>query len=223
MSDWIEIDRFVFACRIGVHAGEQDREQPIALRLRLGLDLEGAASGDLAQTIDYARILQQVELIGRYGQWRLLESLAVVLARWFLLAPGPGERRAAAQVVGVRLEKPEACAGRALPSVEVTRDRERLDGVETQLTSGVRLDRVSAPSAFGVYRLSLAPATTWRPRLPAHARATWMSLGGNAIIGHARLEEGAVRVGAIADPSSHVTTEAEPLTALVLSEAALTP
>jgi FolB domain-containing protein len=219
MSDWVHVERFGFACRVGLYPGEQDREQPLEVSVHLGLDLERAAAGDLGMSLDYAQVIKQVELIGRHGNWRMLESLAVTLARWFLLSPAPGEARIQVNEARIEVRKPEALSGRALPRVEVTRHRERLGIVPKELVPGVSLERIAEVDGVGVYRLQLRPGVSWRPSFRADARLAWMSIAGIAKAGGVELDRDATHVGVAVDLFPIIETGSEPLTALILSDA----
>ncbi|MDF0645913.1 MAG: dihydroneopterin aldolase [Nitrospira sp.] len=73
----IVIERLEFQGRCGVTSEERDRPQPLAVDLELDCDTtSAAASEDLADTIDYAKVLERVETIGATGDCALLESLA---------------------------------------------------------------------------------------------------------------------------------------------------
>jgi 6-pyruvoyltetrahydropterin/6-carboxytetrahydropterin synthase len=218
MSDWVHLEHFAFACRVGLYPGEQDREQPIEVSVHLGLDLERAAAGDLAQSIDYARVMAQVEHIGRNGNWRMLESFALTLARWFLLAPGQGEGRAQVNEVRIEIRKPEACGGRAVPKIEVARHRERLGLVAHELAQGVSLESIATVDGISVYRIGLRPRVSFRPSFPVGTRIAWLSIAGVAKAGGVELERDATHVGEANDLFPVVETTSESLTALMLCD-----
>jgi dihydroneopterin aldolase len=122
-GDWIFLSRLAFPCILGLHDREQRREQTLEVEIHLGLDLEPAAGGDLSRSVNYTGILAQVQFIAQQGRWRLLESMAAAMARHLLADPAEGEGRARIDRVRVRLAKPEVYSGRAVPGIEIARER----------------------------------------------------------------------------------------------------
>jgi len=73
----IVIERLEFQGRCGVTGEERRRPQPLALDLELDCDMTAAAASEnLADTVDYAKVLERVETIGATEDCALLESLA---------------------------------------------------------------------------------------------------------------------------------------------------
>ncbi len=122
-ADWIYLSKVAFPCIVGLYEDEQRTPQALEVELGLGLDLENAAGGDLSKSVHYVAALDQVQFIAEEGRWRLLESLAAAIARHLLRAPAAGEGRVGLDRVKVRVGKPGYLRGRALPSVEITRER----------------------------------------------------------------------------------------------------
>jgi FolB domain-containing protein len=122
-SDWIILEKIRFPCIVGLNEDEQRTPQALELELGMGLDLDAAAGGDLVHSVHYVAALDQVQFIAEEGRWRLLESLALAIARHLLRAPAVGEGRAAIDRVRVRVGKPGYLQGRAEPSVEVAREK----------------------------------------------------------------------------------------------------
>jgi dihydroneopterin aldolase len=179
MTDWIHLEQIRFPCKIGTSWAEHQREQPLEASIHFGLDLSSAAAEDLSRTIDYAQVLTQVETIARHGGWRLLETLGTVLTRWFLLEPGAGEARGAATRVRVLLKKPEACAGRAIPAVEMERTRSENKIKHINLGMGAEQLIVGETEWVTVSRIDLQPQRHWSPpkgalvlQLPGAAQRT---------------------------------------------------
>lgn len=85
----------------------------------MAIDLSpAAASGRLADTIDYAELAEAAAAAARRGRYRLLESLAEALAGLCLRRPGVREAR-------VRVRKPAAIRAAQAAAVEVVRRRPR--------------------------------------------------------------------------------------------------
>lgn len=120
--DTIRIANLDVKCVVGIYPDERTREQLLRADLALELDLEDAgATGNLASTIDYADVAAHVAFILRAGRFRLLETAAHVICKYLLVPPAPAEHRPRLERVRIRLEKPEALGGRAIPSLEVER------------------------------------------------------------------------------------------------------
>ncbi len=122
-SDWIYLGKIKFPCIVGLYEDEQRTPQALAIELGMGLDLDAAAGGDLSQSVHYVTALDQVQFIAQEGRWRLLESLAAAILRHLLRAPAPGEGRALIERLKVRVSKPGYLKGRAIPAVELVRER----------------------------------------------------------------------------------------------------
>ena len=79
--DIISIHELKIETRIGIYAWEQKVPQTIQLDLEVGLPGEHAAdSGDLADTLDYSRIVGRIEQLFREQHFPLLEKAAAAIA-----------------------------------------------------------------------------------------------------------------------------------------------
>lgn len=141
--DTIRIDGLELRCIVGVRSYERRREQPVRIDVRLGLDLSSAGrSGFIHDTADYAVVADEVTALLRFREYRLLEVAAEEAAA-MLLASHP-----AVQEVGIRLDKPQALAGRARgASVEITRTRGAYNQVPEPKPYGARQELLSGPEA----------------------------------------------------------------------------
>ena len=114
-GDRVEIDDLRVSCIIGIHSWERRSPQEVRISLSMAVELSPAASsGQLADTIDYAKLAAEAEAEARRGRYRLLESLAEALAGLCLKQPGVREAR-------VRLRKPAAIRAAQSAAVEVVR------------------------------------------------------------------------------------------------------
>jgi dihydroneopterin aldolase len=94
----------------------------------------------------------------------MVETAAHALARYLLLPPAPGERRAQIDALRLRLTKPSASlAGQALPSLEITRDAEEF-ALQTEPSKFGHVDVVFETRDAGIYRLNVAPGRS----IPLH-------------------------------------------------------
>jgi dihydroneopterin aldolase len=152
--DLIRIDGLELRCIVGLRSYERHREQPLRVDLGLGLDLSTAArSGRIADTIDYSRVADAVTALLRFREYRLLEVAAEEAAAW-LFAAHP-----IVQQVRVRLDKPEALAGRARSAaVEITRSRGAFGTSEESFDGGTRTEVLRGREAT-IEVIRLTPGT----------------------------------------------------------------
>lgn len=116
MSDQLHLNGLEIDCIVGVRHWERKRRQRVRLDVTLGLDLRPAGrSGRIAQTIDYARVADEIRELLRFREYRLVEMAAEELSAMLFAAHPPLSR------VEIRLEKPEALRGRASSAAVSTR------------------------------------------------------------------------------------------------------
>lgn len=119
MTDRIELRglRVVGIC--GALPEERSRPQPLEVDLDIVADLgPAAASDDLAHTVDYGAVCQQVEQLVRDGSPVLLERLAQEIAAALLSNPHVDE-----VTVAVRKLRPPVPQQLATSGVRITRSR----------------------------------------------------------------------------------------------------
>jgi FolB domain-containing protein len=117
--DSIELEGLSLACVLGVYAEERDREQPVRIDLRMGLDLRPAGrSAGIGDTIDYDRVANELAALLRFRRYRLLENAAEeVAAMLFGVHPHIEE-------LELRVAKPQALLGRAAAAaIRIARHR----------------------------------------------------------------------------------------------------
>jgi len=162
--DVIAIEGLVTDCVVGVYPHERDTPQPLRLDLYMEVDTRTAAMRErLRDSIDYAAIAGQLSfLLGACRFW-MLETAAHALARYLLLPPAPGERRAQIEALRLRLTKPRALHGHAVPYLEINRDLSDVQ-LETEDSKFGRVDVVFETKEAGIYRLNVAPGKS----IPLH-------------------------------------------------------
>jgi dihydroneopterin aldolase len=85
MDDRLIIERLEFQGYCGVSAAEREAPQPMAVDLELSLDMAAAAAADdLARTVDYIKVTEQVLAIVQTRRFHLLETMAERLANAIL-------------------------------------------------------------------------------------------------------------------------------------------
>lgn len=132
--DYIRIEGLEVDCIVGVRPRERLRRQSVRIDIVLALDLSIAAkSGRIAQTIDYARVADEISLLLRFREYRLIEMATEELCAMLLGS------HAMLESVRIRIEKPAALHGRARSaSVEVDRRRSELPVFEHPMPYGRR-------------------------------------------------------------------------------------
>lgn len=148
---------------VGILPSEQRRVQPLRGRLSMWVDLDAAGShGDLARSVDYASVAQQVTFLAFQGRFRLIESLAVGALRLLLLPPTRGEARAAVHSAEIELHKPQILAPIAVPGVVLRREAPWAPVPQKRLGDGVVEEVLVDTGREFASRVVLGPATTWR-------------------------------------------------------------
>lgn len=179
-SDWIHLSKIGFPCIVGLHDDEQRTPQALELELSMGLDLEPAAAGELERSVHYVHALDQVQFIAEHGRWRLLESLVAAIARHLLRPPALGEGRAALARVRVRAGKPAYLRGRALPAVEITRERRWVGAAPSAPESGsVAIYPLQVTQKSGAYHADLGAGAEFAVPDGTHAHLLAGELAGH--------------------------------------------
>lgn len=118
--DHIEIEGLQLDCIVGIHPSERDREQALAIDLRLGLDLsEAGRSARIGATVNYAEVSREITALLRFRRFRLIENAAEeVAAMVFGVHPR-------VETLQLRLAKPAALEGEAAhAAVSIQRGRD---------------------------------------------------------------------------------------------------
>lgn len=153
--DLIHVIGLELRCIVGLRSYERRREQPLRVDVSLGLDLSTAGrSGRIADSVDYSTVADQVTALLRFREYRLLE-VAAEEAMALLFAAHP-----VIQQVRMRLDKPEALAGRARSAaVEMTRSRGAFGSTEEPMEFGGRVELLRGPEGI-VEQLRIDPGKT---------------------------------------------------------------
>ena len=170
-SDWIRIRGLEIDCVVGVYPHERDTPQPLRLDAELCLDTEPAAKRErLRLSVDYAAIGAQLAFLLKNCRFRMLETAAHALCRYLLAPPAPGDRRAQITRARIRLEKPTALGGLAVPSLEIERAADDVEIGQEQKPFGT-VDVIHETRDAGIYRLERrAAARHPAARAPRDAR-----------------------------------------------------
>lgn len=160
MRNWIEIEDYVIDAIVGIGEAEQRVAQPVWVDLRLGVDSEAAAGGDLSKSVDYAGVHDAVGFLVQHARFLLIESLAFAIMRLVLAPPAPGERRVAVDSAVVRVRKPEVLGG-AVPGVRIERAGEWCDLGTRMIPEKTWLDTLVQTRQGGAWRAHVEPGSTW--------------------------------------------------------------
>lgn len=163
MTDWVHLRDLRIDCIVGVEEGERERPQPLVLEVSVGIDLDRAAGGDLEATVDYQALEREVRFLVEEGRWRLIESVAAVVLRHVLRPDGRGAAGPAIERARVRVTKPEALGGAAIPSVEVEREAGRFRPKARAPAPGVTVTVLLETPEATAYAVALEPGATWSP------------------------------------------------------------
>lgn len=162
--DEIELSGLTVDCIVGVYPSERLTPQPLHLDLTLYLDTRHAArGGGLAATVDYARLAGELRFLLESCRFLLLETAADALCSYILAPATQDAPHADIEAVRLRLTKPKARAGGAIPSLSVVRERADYD-LEVEHKPFGEVDVVHVTKGCGVYRLRIAPGRS----IPTH-------------------------------------------------------
>jgi len=144
VTDLLRVDDVEVHCVIGVYAEERTTPQALRVSLALALDAGRAArSGELVDTVDYARLFGQLRFVLQRGAFRLIETAALALCAVV--------QRAAPVVdeLTLTLKKPGALGGNGVPALSLTRRRAAVGVVDDErLWAGpdASVDAVGVPA-----------------------------------------------------------------------------
>lgn len=162
--DTIEIRGLRADCIVGVYPEERKTPQPLEIDLELSVDTRAAArGGGLEATVDYAKLSGEIRFLLGACRFRLLETAAEALARYVLAPPTEDAKHAQVREVTIRLSKPHALQGEAIPSLRIHRTFEELR-LEVEENSFGRVDVIHETPGCGIYRLRIAPGRS----IPTH-------------------------------------------------------
>jgi dihydroneopterin aldolase len=155
--DVVELRGLRVVCVVGVYKTEWHRPQPLELDLAFHVDTRRAVeAGSLKGTVDYGKLAGELRFLLESASFRMLETAADALCRYVLAPPTEDGARAQVEAVTLRITKPDALGGAALPSLQVHRAAgEYTYGEETKPFG--RVDIIYEDAAVGVYRLRVGP------------------------------------------------------------------
>jgi dihydroneopterin aldolase len=164
VMDRIELNGLEVDCVVGIYPRERHVPQKLRVDLSMHFATEQAARKEaISATIDYSAIVAQLTFLLRSCEFGLLETAAHSLARYLLAPPALGERRAQIEALTLRLTKPYALSGVAVPSLTIERDRNWVSISHEHKPFGV-VDIIHETRHASIYRLNVAPGA----EIPLH-------------------------------------------------------
>ena len=171
-----------FDCIIGILDHERTTPQPVELDVVLHFHMRRAAhEGQITHTIDYGRVVGELQFILVAARFLLLESAAEAIAAWLLCPPSLDVPRPQVEEVEVKLAKPRALAGRAVPEIAIRRQRTDFPpNLEVQPFGFV--DVVFESPECGVYRERISPRTVLPTHVHRHLDEMELTLGSGLLL-----------------------------------------
>jgi dihydroneopterin aldolase len=190
--DVIELRGLTVDCIVGVYPRERIAAQPLRLDVALFLEApETPGAGPRLPAAHDGRLAGELRFLLEACRFKVLESAAETVARYVLLPAPQGAPHAQVRAATVRVTKPNALGGLAVPSLQVHRTAEELQapGPEAQAASqGV--DFVHEGPGYSVYRLSLGPGGTAAHAFAPLGEQEELVLGGGLLLNGAPVARG---------------------------------
>ncbi|NOJ77854.1 dihydroneopterin aldolase [Myxococcus xanthus] len=155
--DVIELRGLTVDCIVGIFNRERIAAQPLRLDVALFLDTRAAAvGGRLAHTVNYGRLAGELRFLLEACRFELLESAVETVCRYVLAPPTDDVPRAQVHAATVRVTKPLALGGLAVPSLQIHRTAAEMVYGREEKGFG-RVDIIHEGAGYGVYRLRVKP------------------------------------------------------------------
>ena len=120
---WVELNQLHIQCIIGIYDFERQRPQDLIIDIALGLQyghwFKAAHGGLLKHSLDYGRIAQQLTQLCQSAQFRLLESIYLLISYIFLEPPLHGHR-VEIEALRLKITKPHALSPTQTPKPSVS-------------------------------------------------------------------------------------------------------
>ncbi|WP_225409991.1 dihydroneopterin aldolase [Stigmatella hybrida] len=187
--DVIELRNLAVDCIVGLYPRERIAAQP--LRLDVALFLEAPKAPEAGHRLPAAhdgRLAGELLFLLEACRFKVLESAAETVARYVLLSPLPEAPHAQVRAATVRVTKPHALEGLAVPSLQVHRTAEELGAPEPAASGG--MDFVHEGPGYSVYRLHLGPGRTAAHAFAPPGEQAELVLGGGLLLNGAPVARG---------------------------------
>ncbi|WP_420715293.1 dihydroneopterin aldolase [Corallococcus sp. BB11-1] len=180
--DVMQLRGLTVDCIVGLYNRERVTPQPLRLDVALFLDARQAAvGGKLANTVHYGRLAGELRFLLDACRFELLESAAEAVCRYLLAPPTDAAPHAPVRAATVRVTKPEALGGWAIPSLQVHRAAEEMV-YRTEEEPFGRVDVIHEGATYGIYRLRVEPGGRLPPRVNEHTEGCELVLGAGLLL-----------------------------------------
>ncbi|MBZ4372184.1 dihydroneopterin aldolase [Corallococcus sp. AS-1-6] len=167
---------------VGLYNRERVTPQPLRLDVALFLDARQAAvGGRLANTVHYGRLAGELRFLLDACRFELLESAAEAVCRYLLAPPTDAAPHAPLHAATVRVTKPEALTGWAIPSLQVHRTAAEMV-YRTDAKPFGHVDVIHEGATYGVYRLRVDPGGGIPARADGHTEGMELVLGAGLVL-----------------------------------------
>lgn len=186
--DLISINGIELDCVVGVHPHERNAPQRLEVDISICIDTEAAGIFEsITRTVDYQMVASQVIYILQYGRFRLLESAAHVLAGFLLCPPMAGDLKPQVISAEIRLRKPGALDGIAVPSLTIRREADWTIPGRDEYDYG-SYDSIHKSGEVYVGRLNIAPEAT----VKRICKGSFMVLGEGLLYNNEKIAQGTI-------------------------------
>ncbi|SEM06038.1 dihydroneopterin aldolase [Stigmatella aurantiaca] len=191
LLDVIELRDFTVQSALGTASagGEAARW---SLEVALFLDTRRAATdGHLSHTVHYGRLAGELRFLLESCRFESLEPVAEAVVRYVLLPPSLDAPHAQVRAATVRVTRPEAPGGQAVPAVQVHRRHGHFAYPVEETPSG-HVDRIYEGPRYNICRLRIRPGGfVSEPRHPRMAQSQ-LVLGGGLLLQGRPAQQGMV-------------------------------
>lgn len=164
LTDRLSLLGLQFDCVLGVYAHERDAPQAVRLDVTLHLDTRAAAhSGQLSESVDYARLAGELRFLLVASRFRLMESAAEAVARYVLAPPIADSLRPQVSACEVTLSKLQALDFSGRPQLTIHRRASEVELKRETKEFGF-IDIILEVEEVGVYRERVSAGKT----VPTH-------------------------------------------------------
>ncbi|MBZ4407045.1 dihydroneopterin aldolase [Myxococcus sp. XM-1-1-1] len=187
--DVIEVRGLTVDCIVGIFNRERISAQPLQVDVALFLDTRSAAGGKLSHTVNYGRLAGELRFLLESCRFELLESAAEAICRYVLAPPTEDVPRAQVHAATVRVTKPHALGGLAIPSLQVHRSAQEMVYGKEEKSFG-RVDIIHEGTGYGVYRLRVRPGGHIPTHVHQKMEESELVLGGGLHLQHRPVARG---------------------------------
>ncbi|MDC0713946.1 dihydroneopterin aldolase [Stigmatella sp. ncwal1] len=180
--DVIELRNLAMDCIVGVYPRERIVAQPLRLDVALFLDTrEAPGEGRLMHSVHWGRLAGELRFLLDACRFKVLESAAEAVARYVLLPPCADAPHVPVRAATVRVTKPNALAGHAVPSLQVHRTAEERVGQGDEFSPPGAVDLVHEGPGYSIYRLRIPPGGSVTHAVPPRVEQSELVLGGGLL------------------------------------------